>query len=185
MKLIVGLGNPEQRYAGTRHNVGFSAIINLSDHFGIPMDEKKHKAIMGRGVIEGEKVILAMPQTYMNLSGESVRAMADYYKCEPADIVVIYDDISLDVGKLRVRAKGSAGGHNGMKNIIQHLGTQEFPRIRVGIGEKPSRMDLADYVLSRFLPEEQPLIRDSVNRAREALVTLITQGIDAAMNAFN
>ncbi len=185
MKIIAGLGNPEQRYAGTRHNVGFSAVINLSDKFGISVDTKKHKALIGKGVIAGEKVILAMPQTYMNLSGESVREIMDYYKCTPQDLIVIYDDISLDVGKIRVRAKGSAGGHNGMKNIILHLGTEAFPRIRVGIGEKPARMDLADYVLSRFTPEESPIIRDSVDLAREACVTILENGIDAAMNRFN
>ena len=185
MKIIVGLGNPGVNYAGTRHNVGFSAIVNLSDRYGISVDTKKHKALIGKGVIAGEKVILAMPQTYMNLSGESVRELFDYYKCEPSDVIVIYDDISLDVGRLRVRAKGSAGGHNGMKNIIQHLGTDAFPRVRIGIGEKPPRMDLADYVLSRFSSEEQPVIRDCVDTAREAVETLLAKGVDAAMNQFN
>ena len=185
MKIIIGLGNPGVNYAGTRHNVGFSAVVNLSDHFGISVDTKKHKALIGKGVIAGEKVILAMPQTYMNLSGESVRELYDYYKCDLSDIIVIYDDISLEVGKLRVRAKGSAGGHNGMKNIIQHLGSDAFPRIRIGIGDKPPRMDLADYVLSRFTGEELPLIRDCVDRAREACVTLLDEGVDAAMNRFN
>ena len=150
MKLIVGLGNPGTKYAGTRHNVGFSVIVGLADKYNIELSEKKHKAIYGRGMIEGEKVILAMPQTFMNLSGESVRELVDYYKCDPSDVIVAYDDIDLAVGKLRIREKGSAGGHNGMKNIISHLGTQEFVRVRVGIGKKPDRMDLADSVLSRF-----------------------------------
>ena len=126
MKLIVGLGNPGTKYAGTRHNVGFSVIVGLADKYNIELSEKKHKAIYGRGMIEGEKVILAMPQTFMNLSGESVRELVDYYKCDPSDVIVAYDDIDLAVGKLRIREKGSAGGHNGMKNIISHLGTQEF-----------------------------------------------------------
>lgn len=150
MKIIVGLGNPTKEYAGTRHNVGFSVIYNISDAYNIPVETKKHKALIGKGIIEGEKVILAMPQTYMNLSGESVRELMDYYKCDLSDLIVIYDDISLDVGKLRIRAKGSAGGHNGIKNIIAQLGTQEFTRIKIGVGEKPAKMDLADYVLGRF-----------------------------------
>ena len=139
MKLIVGLGNPGTKYAGTRHNVGFSVIVGLADKYNIELSEKKHKAIYGRGMIEGEKVILAMPQTFMNLSGESVRELVDYYKCDPSDVIVAYDDIDLAVGKLRIREKGSAGGHNGMKNIISHLGTQEFVRVRVGIGRNSGR----------------------------------------------
>ena len=149
------------------------------------MDTKKHKALIGKGIIEGEKVILAMPQTYMNLSGESVRELVDYYKCDPEDIIVIYDDISLDVGKLRIRAKGSAGGHNGIKNIIAHLGTQEFPRIKVGVGEKPPRMDLADYVLGHFSKEEQPIIREGADKACDAVALMIKEDIATAMNKFN
>ena len=121
MKIIVGLGNPTKEYAGTRHNVGFSVIYNISDAYNIPVETKKHKALIGKGIIEGEKVILAMPQTYMNLSGESVRELMDYYKCDLSDLIVIYDDISLDVGKLRIRAKGSAGGHNGIKLSLIHI----------------------------------------------------------------
>jgi len=185
MKIIVGLGNPTDKYQGTRHNVGFSVIYNISDTYNIAIDTKKHKAIIGKGIIEGEKVILAMPQTYMNLSGESVRELLDYYKCDESDLVVIYDDISLDVGKLRIRKKGSAGGHNGIKNIIAHLGTQEFARVKVGVGEKPSRMDLADYVLGRFTKEEQPVIREAAKLATEAVATIITEGPDVAMNKFN
>lgn len=185
MKIIVGLGNPTKEYAGTRHNVGFSVIYNISDAYDIPVETKKHKALIGKGVIEGEKVVLAMPQTYMNLSGESVRELMDYYKCDLSDLIVIYDDISLDVGKLRIRAKGSAGGHNGVKNIIAHLGTQEFTRIKVGVGEKPAKMDLADYVLGRFSKEEQPVIRESADRARQAVATILTEGIASAMNKFN
>lgn len=185
MKIIVGLGNPTPQYAGTRHNVGFSVIYNISDTYNIKVDTKKHKALIGKGVIEGEKVILAMPMTYMNLSGESVRELMDYYKCDLSDLIVIYDDISLDVGKLRIRAKGSAGGHNGIKNIIAHLGTQEFTRIKIGVGEKPNKMDLADYVLGRFSKEEQPVIRDSADTACKVVATIISDGIDVAMNKFN
>lgn len=185
MKIIVGLGNPTKEYAGTRHNVGFSVIYNLSDAYHIPVDTKKHKALIGKGIIEGEKVILAMPQTYMNLSGESVRELMDFYKCDFSELIVIYDDISLDVGKLRIRAKGSAGGHNGIKNIIAHLGTQEFTRIKIGIGEKPAKMDLADYVLGRFSKEEQPVIRESADKARQAVCAIIAEGVAFAMNKFN
>ena len=185
MKIIVGLGNPTKEYAGTRHNVGFSVIYNISDAYGIPVETKKHKALIGKGMIEGEKVVLAMPQTYMNLSGESVRELMDYYKCDLSDLIVIYDDISLDVGRIRIRAKGSAGGHNGIKNIIAQLNTQEFTRIKVGVGEKPAKMDLADYVLGRFSKEEQPVIRESADRAREAVASIITHDVAYAMNQYN
>ena len=138
MILIVGLGNPGKEYANTRHNIGFRVIERLSEIHNIPLNQKKHKAILGSGYIEGQKVVLAQPQTYMNLSGESVREIADFYKIEPEDMIIIFDDISLDVGQLRLRKKGSAGGHNGIKSIIAHLNSQDFPRIKVGVGEKPS-----------------------------------------------
>lgn len=185
MKIIVGLGNPTKEYAGTRHNVGFSVIYNISDAYNIPLETKKHKALIGKGIIEGEKVILAMPQTYMNLSGESVRELMDYYKCELSDLIVIYDDISLDVGKLRIRAKGSAGGHNGIKNIILHLGTQVFPRVRVGVGEKPEGYDLADYVLGHFQGDDKKLMEEAYDRAAAAVAEILTDGPDKAMNDFN
>lgn len=185
MKIIVGLGNPGRQYEGTRHNVGFSVIYNISDAYNIKVDTLKHKALIGKGVMEGQKVILAMPVTYMNLSGESVRELMNYYKCTAEDIIVIYDDISLEVGRLRVRTKGSAGGHNGIKNIISQLGTDEFDRIKVGVGEKPPKMDLADYVLGHFSKEEQPMIRDSVDRAKQAAAVILAEGADKAMNQFN
>ena len=185
MKIIVGLGNPTKEYAGTRHNVGFSVIYNISDAYNIPVETKKHKALIGKGIIEGEKVILAMPQTYMNLSGESVRELMDYYKCDLSDLIVIYDDISLDVGKLRIRAKGSAGGHNGIKNIIAQLGTQEFTRIKIGVGEKPAKMDLADYVLGHFSKEEQATMDDAVKEAADAVCEIVNVGIAQAMNDHN
>ncbi len=185
MKIIVGLGNPTEKYVGTRHNVGFAVIEELADRFNISLDEKKHKAIFGKGIIEGEKVILVKPQTYMNLSGESVRSLVDYYKVEVEDIIVIYDDISLDVGQLRIREKGSAGGHNGMKNIISHLGSEAFVRIRVGIGEKPKGYDLADYVLSRFSKKEQELIVDGYYMAANAIKLIIQEDVSAAMNMYN
>ena len=185
MKIIVGLGNPGAKYAGTRHNVGFSVILRLADKYNISLTEKKHKAEFGKGIIEGEKVILAMPQTYMNLSGESVCELMDYYKCDCSDIIVIYDDIDLAVGRLRIREKGSAGGHNGMKNIILHLGSQEFTRIRVGVGQKPKNMDLADYVLSRFGSDEQIVMSEGFDRACEAVAVALAEGTPAAMNRFN
>lgn len=185
MYIIVGLGNPTKEYHKTRHNVGFDTIDRLAYRFGISVTEKKHKALCGKGVIEGQKVILAKPQTFMNLSGESVRAMMDFYKVTPEEIIVIYDDISLEPGQLRIRLKGSAGGHNGIKNIIAHTGTQEFPRIKVGVGEKPPRMDLAAYVLSRFSQGEQTLMDEAMDEAGKAVVMMITENYDKAMNQFN
>ena len=182
MKIIAGLGNPTKEYEGTRHNIGFSVIDKLADKYNISMNEKKHKAICGKGMIEGEKVILLKPQTYMNLSGESVVDAVNFYKVDPEeDVIIIYDDIDLDVGKLRIRAKGSAGGHNGMKNIIAHLGTQVFPRIRVGVGAKPK----ADYVLGRFPKEELPEIEAGRETACEAVKIIVSQGVEAAMNRIN
>lgn len=185
MYLIAGLGNPTKEYDKTRHNVGFSVIDVLADRYRIDISEKKHKALCGRGVIEGQKVLLLKPQTFMNLSGESIRAAADYYKIEPEEMIVIYDDISLEPGQLRIRLKGSAGGHNGIKNIIANLGTQDFPRIKVGVGAKPPRMDLADYVLSRFGAGEQKLMEEAFGEAAEAAVMMMTDGAERAMNHFN
>ena len=145
MFIIAGLGNPTKEYEGTRHNVGFDVIDRLSEKYNIAVDTKKHRALIGKGMIAGQKVILAKPQTYMNLSGESIRSLLDYYKVdEEHELLVIYDDVSLGVGQLRIRAKGSAGGHNGIKNIIAHLGGQVFPRIKIGVGEKPPKYDLPD-----------------------------------------
>lgn len=186
MYIIAGLGNPERRYDGTRHNIGFSAITALCDAYHISMDRREHKAVCGRGYIEGQKVLLAEPQTYMNLSGESIRELVDYYKIDPeSELIVIYDDINLAPGKLRIREKGSAGGHNGIKNIIAHLGTQNFNRIRIGVGEKPQGWDLADYVLGRFSKEEEPEIREALGRVVEACRVMLTEDTSAAMNQFN
>lgn len=185
MKIIVGLGNPEPKYDGTRHNIGFSAVTQIADDYGIRFNIKKHKAVCGAGYIEGEKVLLAMPQTYMNLSGESVRELTDFFKVEPEDLLVIYDDISLEPGQLRIRKKGSAGGHNGIKNIIQHLGTDTFPRIKVGVGQKPEGWDLADYVLGRFSKEEEPVMREALKRVSGAAGVICLDGIERAMNQYN
>lgn len=185
MFIIAGLGNPTKEYEGTRHNAGFMVLDSLADKLNTDLSEKKHKALCGRGVIGGEKVILLKPQTFMNSSGESIRAAADYYKVEPENILVVYDDITLAPGNLRIRAKGSAGGHNGIKSIIAHLGTQEFPRVRVGVGEKPPRMDLADYVLGDFSQGEKKIMEDAVKEAADAVCEIVTDGIDRAMNSHN
>lgn len=185
MKIIVGLGNPTAQYVGTRHNVGFAVIDRIAEEYNISMDIKKHKAVCGKGVMEGQKVILVKPQTFMNLSGEAVREVFDYYKAEISDVLVIYDDICLDVGKLRIRAKGSSGGHNGMKNIIAHLGSQDFARIRVGIGDKPKNMDLVDYVLGHFYGEEKEAVSKGIDLAVKAVAAVLTEGTDSAMNRYN
>ncbi len=185
MYIIIGLGNPTRQYQATRHNIGFDVISRISEDYHIPLDFKKHKAICGRGFIEEEKVVIAQPQTYMNLSGESVRELVDFYKVTPQDIIVIHDDISLAAGQLRLREKGSAGGHNGIKSIISHLGTQEFPRIKIGVGDKPAGWDLADYVLSRFKEEEESAIRDAVKKSSEAVKSIIKDGMESAMNIYN
>ena len=185
MYLIAGLGNPTREYEKTRHNVGFEAIDILADKAGTTVTEKKHKALYGKGYIGGQKVILAKPQTYMNLSGESIREIADFYKIEPENIIILCDDINLSEGQLRIRLKGSAGGHNGLKNIISHLGTQEFPRIRIGVGEKPRGMDLADYVLGRFPKEQQAVMEEAYRDAADAACMMIEEVADAAMNHYN
>ena len=186
MYIIAGLGNPGGKYEKTKHNMGFQVIDLLADKYHIEMNQKKHKAICGTGIIEGVKVLLLKPQTFMNLSGESIRDAVDFYKIDPeTELIVIYDDISLSPGHLRIRKKGSAGGHNGIKNIIQHLGTQVFPRIRVGVGEKPEGWDLADYVLSGFSKEDEVLVKESWERAVEAAAVMLTDGPEKAMNDFN
>ena len=186
MYIIVGLGNPERKYAATRHNIGFDAITRLCDDYNISLNSKEHKAICGKGYIEGEKVLLAQPQTYMNLSGESVRSLVDFYKIDPEEeLIVIYDDINLDVGRLRIRRKGSAGGHNGIKSLISHLGTDNFKRVRIGVGNKPPEWDLADYVLGRFPKEEEPEIRKALGYAADACRLIMREGISAAMNEYN
>ena len=186
MYIIVGLGNPTKEYQNTRHNIGFDVIDKLADMYSISVLEKKHKALVGKGIINGQKVILAKPQTYMNLSGESVRELVDYYKIdEETELIIIYDDISLDVGQLRIRKKGSAGGHNGIKSIIQHLGTDVFPRIKMGVGEKPKGYDLADYVLGHFKKEERIIMDESIITASKAIELMVIDEIGEAMNQYN
>lgn len=186
MFIIAGLGNPSKEYDKTRHNVGFDTVDYIAEQNGISIAEKKHKALVGKGMIAGEKVILLKPQTFMNLSGESIRAVLDFYKAdETAELIVIYDDISLPPGQLRIRKKGSAGGHNGIKSIIAHLGHDTFMRIKVGVGEKPAGYDLADYVLGRFSREDRIIMEEAFKEASRAVEVMITDGPDAAMNLFN
>lgn len=186
MYIIAGLGNPGREYDNTRHNTGFRVLDALASKYSIDVSEKKHKALVGKGVIDGQKVILIKPQTFMNLSGESLREVADYYKIDPeTDLIVIYDDITLDVGSIRVRKKGSAGGHNGIKSIIAQLGTENFQRIRVGIGEKPPKMDLADWVLGHFPKEETDNLNAGTDAATEAVRLMLAGQTDEAMNRFN
>lgn len=185
MYLIVGLGNPGAQYSGTRHNAGFMVLDALADKHRISVDTKKHKGFVGKGMIGAEKVILLKPQTFMNLSGESVREAMDFYKIDPENVLVIYDDISLKPGQLRLRSKGSAGGHNGIKNIILHMKTQEFPRVKVGVGEKPPRMDLVDHVLGHFQGEDKKAFEASIPEAVNAVEVFLAEGMDVAMNRFN
>lgn len=186
MYIIVGLGNPGRQYENTRHNIGFDVIETLAERDHIAVLEKKHKAIIGKGFVEGQKCILAKPQTFMNLSGESVRQLLDYYKVdEESELIVISDDVSLDVGQIRIRKKGSAGGHNGLKNIIAHLGHDTFTRVKMGVGEKPQGYDLADYVLGHFTDQERKVMDEAAKRAADAIRTIIVKGADAAMNEFN
>ena len=186
MFLIVGLGNPEKKYDKTRHNIGFDTIDALADKYNISMNEKKHKALCGTGVIDGVKVLLAKPQTYMNLSGDSVAEIVNFYKIDPEEeMIVIFDDISLAPGNIRVRKKGSAGGHNGIKSIIARTGTQNFMRIKVGVGEKPAGWDLADHVLGHFSREDRALVEDPIKDAEAAAVLMMQGQVDKAMNDFN
>lgn len=185
MFIIVGLGNPGREYMGTRHNAGFSVIDELADKYNISVDTAKHKGVIGKGVIAGQKVILVKPMTYMNNSGECIREVMDYYKCDIEDLLVIFDDISLDPGKLRLRKKGSAGGHNGIKSIITHLGSDNFQRIKYGVGAKPKDWDLADWVLGKFETELFPALREANLRACEAVEVILTEGIESAMNKYN
>lgn len=186
MFIIAGLGNPKKEYDNTRHNIGFEAIDALADKYRISVMGIRNKAMTGKGIINGEKVILAKPLTFMNLSGESIRPLADYYKIDvETELIVISDDITLPPGQIRVRKSGSAGGHNGLKNIIQQLGSQNFQRIRIGVGEKPRGYDLVDYVLGHFSAEEKPLMREGVEKAVRAAELMLEGNTDQAMNEFN
>lgn len=185
MFLVAGLGNPGSRYQMTRHNMGFDVIDLLVERHRIPQSGVKFNAMYGKGMIGGQSVILMKPLSYMNLSGGPVQQMASFFKISPDQLIVIHDDIDLAPGQLRIRKKGSAGGHNGMKDIIQKLGTEEFCRIRVGVGAKPKDWDLADYVLSRFDAQERALADEAIAQAADAVELIMAEGVDAAMNHFN
>lgn len=186
MFIIAGLGNPTSQYEGTRHNIGFDVMDALAEKYNISISEKKHKALCGKGVIEGEKVLLVKPQTYMNLSGESIAEILNYYKVDAEeDFLVVFDDISLAPGNIRIRKKGSAGGHNGIKNIIAMTGTQNFKRIKVGVGEKPKGWDLADYVLGRFSDEDRKKVNDAIEDTIGAVSLILRGETDQAMNCYN
>lgn len=186
MYIIAGLGNPGKQYEGTRHNIGWQVIDELADKYNIRVMESKFKGLIGKGIINGEKVVLLKPLTYMNLSGESVGEAVHFFKIdETRELIVVADDISLDVGHIRMRKKGSAGGHNGLKNIIAHLGHEEFMRIKMGVGDKPAGYDLADYVLGRFSKEEEKIMAESKKTAVLAIETIMSDGIDKAMNLYN
>lgn len=194
--LIVGLGNPGTKYGNTRHNIGFMAVdslaeansINLSRYvFKRELNKKDFESLWGKGSINDKEIVLLKPQTYMNLSGEAVKLLADYFRIEPKDILVIYDDIDLELGSIRIRLSGGSGGHRGMQSIIEHLGTNDFPRIRLGIGRpnEQGQGDVADYVLSSFDTEEKDLLQQTLNRAKEAVEVILKDGIEKAMNRFN
>lgn len=186
MYIIAGLGNPTKEYENTRHNIGFMAIDALAEKYNISVMSCKHKALIGKGTINGNKVVLVKPLTYMNLSGEAIRAIIDYYKADAeSELIVIYDDVSLDVGQLRIRKKGSAGGHNGIKNIIAQLGKDTFLRIKIGVGEKPKGYDLADYVLGHFNKEELAVMKESLEKVDGAVNLMLAGEVDRAMNDYN
>lgn len=186
MYLLVGLGNPGKQYEHTRHNVGFDVMDAIADKYNISISEKKHKALYGKGMIGGQKVVLAKPQTFMNLSGESVAELLRYYKLDPeTQMIVIFDDISLAPGSIRIRKKGSAGGHNGIKNIIAMIGNQNFLRIKVGVGEKPKGWDLADHVLGHFEAEDRGKVEHAIEDAVAAAELMLRGETDRAMNDFN
>jgi PTH1 family peptidyl-tRNA hydrolase len=182
--LIAGLGNPGRAYRSNRHNIGFMAVDRLAETHGIDVGRVQQKAVTGTGRMAGRPVLLAKPQKFMNRSGDVIGPLAAYYKIEPADVLVIYDDIDLDLGVLRLREKGGSGGHNGMKSIIQHLGN-DFPRLRLGVGRPPGRMDPAAYVLQDFGAEELPVVGEMLDQAVRAVETCLREGLDVAMTRFN
>ena len=185
MKLIVGLGNPGLQYAGTRHNIGFEALDKLADIHHISVNRSKFKALVGEGTIGGEKVVLMKPQTYMNLSGEAIAACKSWYKLENEDIIIMYDDTSLGIGDIRIRKNGSSGGHNGIKSIIAHLSTEVFPRIKIGVGQKPNGWDLGDYVLGKFTDDDKKVLDPRLKVVCEAVETMLKKDVDTAMNNYN
>ncbi|MBR2696523.1 MAG: aminoacyl-tRNA hydrolase [Parasporobacterium sp.] len=186
MFVIAGLGNPTEKYAKTRHNAGFDTIDILAEKLNVKMKKTVFNAMVGKTMIGGEKTLLVKPLTFMNLSGNAVRSVCRFYKIDPKEkLIVIYDDSDLEVGRLRLRKKGSAGSHNGMKSIVSCLGTEEFLRIRVGIGNRPEQMDMVDYVLGRYDKETRKVMEEAFARAADAAVDIVEHGMDHAMNQYN
>jgi PTH1 family peptidyl-tRNA hydrolase len=185
MHVIAGLGNMGPRYVNTRHNVGFDTVDFLSAQYRITNFKNKHKSLIAEGIIQGKKTLIVKPQTYMNNSGEALREILDYYKIPAQNLIVIYDDIDLEVGKLRIRPRGSAGTHNGMRSVIECLDTQDFLRIRIGIGKPPGYMELADFVLSRFSEDERKLVNNAIEKAALAAVTILCASVETAMSKYN
>lgn len=185
MFLIVGLGNPEEEYSGTRHNMGFDTINKLAKQFNIKVDKRKFKGLYGSGIIEGEKVILLKPQTYMNLSGESVKSIMQFYKINPEDIVIIYDDVDISPGIIKIRKKGGPGGHNGMKSVVSEIGTETFSRVRIGIGKPAQKDKMIQFVIGPIPKDEKEILDKATTLGKEAVIEIISNGIDSAMNKFN
>lgn len=185
MYLIVGLGNPEQDYSNTRHNMGFATINQLAKQYDIAITKNKFKGLYGNGVIEGEKVILLKPQTFMNLSGQSIREIIEFYKIEKEQVIVIFDDIDIEPGNIKIRKAGGAGTHNGMKSVVKELNTQHFKRIRVGIGKPEEKEHLVEYVLGAISDEDRENLEKGTDLAKQAVIEIIKNGIDIAMNKFN
>ena len=185
MYLIVGLGNPENEYAHTRHNMGFDTINQIAKNNNIQITKNKFKGLCESTIIQNQKVILLKPQTYMNLSGESVKEVAEFYKLKPEEIIVIYDDIDIEKGHIKIRKKGGAGSHNGMKSVVEELQSTDFARIRVGIGQPEFKSDMINYVIGKVSQEEQEILQQGVEKAAKAVEEILKNGIDIAMNKFN
>jgi len=186
MLIVVGLGNPGDKYAHTRHNAGFDVVTILSTKMNIPLTKNRFNALIGEGFFEGQKVVLVQPQTYMNLSGESVVQIENWYKPEPGEMIVVYDDVDLPAGSLRIRASGSAGTHNGMRSIVEKIGRTNFPRVRVGIGAPPPGWDMADFVIGHYpTAEARKVAFDSFMLASEAVILMLKEGVEAAMRTYN
>lgn len=184
MFVIAGLGNPGKKYENTRHNMGFLVIDRLAEKNSIKVNKIKHKALIGDGIVSGQKALLVKPQTYMNLSGEALREVVSYYNAELENVIVIYDDFDLEAGSLRIRKKGSAGSHNGMKSVIYQLGSEDFPRVRVGIG-KSGGLDWKDFVIGKVSSQERDALEAAIDRAADAVMCILEKGIDRAMNEYN
>lgn len=185
MYLIVGLGNPEEEYSNTRHNMGFNTINKLAKQYNIEINKSKFKSLYGNGIIEKEKVILLKPQTYMNLSGTAIKEVMDFYKINKEELIIIYDDIDIEPGIIKIRKKGGPGTHNGIKSVVNEIKTQDFTRVRVGIGMPSNKSDLINYVIGKISKDDIEKLEDGTTKAKDALIEIIKNGVDTAMNKFN